>query len=228
LHDKVVIVTVGGSELGPDIAAALRAAGATVVTVGAAAQEPDVEADLADPAYAREAFDWAVEPHGRLDALVHASFEPEGLEPGPFVEQDPTLVAQVWERSVWSTIASLQAAHRLLDHGGTTVVVTSTLGDVGAEGFATWTAAIGAQRALVRSAARQWGDAGISVVAVAPDATLIAGPGAARPTSLAGPAFGNPGTADDVGGAVVLLLSDAARALTGQTVTVDGGSWMAP
>jgi len=229
LHDRVVVVTVGGSALGPDVAGAVAGAGATVVTVGAADQSPDVEVDLADLAYAHQALDEAVAPHGQLDAVVHASFEPESLVPAPFVEQDPTVVAQVWERSVWSTLATLQFAHvHLRGRGGTVAVLTSTIGDVGGAGFGPWSAAIGAQRALVRSAARQWGPDGISVVALAPDATLVAGPNAVVPTSMAGPTFGNRGTDDDVAGAVVLLLTDAARALTGQTITVDGGSWMSP
>jgi NAD(P)-dependent dehydrogenase (short-subunit alcohol dehydrogenase family) len=229
LAGKVVVVTVGGSDLGTDLAASIEAAGATVRRVGDSRFGADVAVDLADPAYAREAFQRAIEPHGRLDALVHASFEAEGLHPKPFVEQDPTQVAQVWERSVWSTIASLQFAHsELAGRGGAVVVVTSTIGDVGGEGFGPWSAAIGAQRALVRSAARQWGEDAISVTAVAPDVTLVAGAEHERPSSLAGPAFGIHTGPDDLGGVIVLLLTDAARSLTGQTVTVDGGSWMAP
>jgi len=229
LAGKVVVVTVGGSSLGTDLASCISAAGATVRCVGDTRFGADVAADLADPASAREALDRAIEPLGRLDGLVHASFELEGLRAQPFVEQDATEVAQVWERSVWSTIASLQLAHaHLAGRGGTVLVVTSTIGDVGGEGFGPWSAAIGAQRALVRSAARQWGQDAISVVALAPDATLVAGAEAERPTSLAGPAFGIHGGPDELGGVAVLLLGDAARSFTGQTVTVDGGSWMAP
>jgi NAD(P)-dependent dehydrogenase (short-subunit alcohol dehydrogenase family) len=228
LAGKVVVVTVGGSDLGAEVASSIEAAGAIVRRVGDSRFGADVAADLADPAYAREALERAIEPYGRLDALVHASFEAEGLHPKPFVEQDPTQVAAVWERSVWSTVSSLQFAHaQLAGRGGAVVVLTSTVGDVGGAGFGPWTAAIGAQRALVRSAARQWGEDAISVAAVAPDVTLIAGPEHERPTSLAGPAFGLRGGPDDVGGVVVLLLTDAARSFTGQTVTVDGGSWMA-
>ena len=229
LAGKVVVVTVGGSPLGTDLAVSIETAGAIVRRVGDSRFGADVAVDLADPAYAREAFERAIEPLGRLDALVHASFEPEGLRPQPFIEQDATEVAQVWERSVWSTIASLQFAHaQLAGRGGTVLVVTSTVGDVGGAGFGPWSAAIGAQRALVRSAARQWGGDAITVVALAPDATLVAGAEAERPTSLAGPAFGIHGGPDELGGMAVLLLTDAARSFTGQTVTVDGGSWMAP
>lgn len=228
LAGKVVLVTVGGSELGNDLARAVEAAGAEVRRVGDTRFGADVAADLADPALAREAFERAIEPFGRLDALVHASFEPEGLVARPFVEQDAAEVAQVWERSVWSTVSSLQFAHsQLAGRGGAVLVVTSTIGDVGGAGFGPWTAAIGAQRALVRSAARQWGEQAISVVSIAADPTLVAGADAERPTSLAGPAFGIRGGPDDLGGMAVLLLSDAARSFTGQTVTVDGGSWMA-
>jgi 3-oxoacyl-[acyl-carrier protein] reductase len=229
LAGKVVVVTVGGSELSTDLAASIEAAGAVVRRVGDTRLGADVAADLADPAYAREAFERAIEPYGRLDALVHASVEPEGLRPTPFVEQDPTEVAQIWERSMWSTISSLQFAHsQLAGRGGAVVVLTSTVGDVGGEGFGPWTAAIGGQRALVRSAARQWGQDAISVAAVAADVTMLAGAEHARPSSLAGPAFGLSGGPDELAGVVILLLTDAARSFTGQTVTVDGGSWMAP
>jgi 3-oxoacyl-[acyl-carrier protein] reductase len=228
LAGKVVVVTVGGSELGGDLAAAIEAAGATVRRVGDSRFGADVAVDLADPAYAREAFERAIEPFGRLDALVHAAVEVEALRPAPFVEQDATAAAQIWERTVWSTVSSLQFAHsQLAGRGGAVVVLTSTIGDVGGAGFAPWTAAIGAQRAMVRSAARQWGKDAISVASVAADVTLLAGAERERPTSLAGPAFGLRGGPDDVGGIVVLLLTDAARSFTGQTVAVDGGSWMA-
>ena len=228
LAGKVVVVAVGGCDLGRDLAGSIAAAGAEVRCLGDTAYGADVGVDLADPAQAREGFERAIEPFGRLDAFVHASFEADGLRPQPFVEQGRAQVVEVWERSVWATVTSLQLAHsHLAGRGGTVLVVTSTLGDVGGAGFGPWTAAIGAQRALVRSAARQWGEDAISVVSLAPDATLVAGADAERPTSLAGPAFGLRGGADDLGGVAVLLLTDAARSLTGQTVTVDGGSWMA-
>lgn len=229
LAGKVVVVTVGGSELGTDVAATIEAAGAIVRRVGDSRFGADVAVDLADPAYAREGFERAIQAEGRLDALVHASFEAEGLHPQAFVDLDATRATQIWERSVWSTISSLQFAHaQLAGRGGSVVVLTSTLGDVGGAGFGPWSAAIGAQRALVRSAARQWGEDAVSVSSVAADVAAVAGAEHALATSLAGPAFGLRAGPDDVGGVVVLLLTDAARSTTGQTVAVDGGSWMAP
>lgn len=234
LDGTVVLVVVGGTPVGAELAAGLAEAGATVVRIGPGGDEDagsvDAEvADLADPVLVRAAVDEAVAVHGRLDAVVHAAFEPAALHPRPFVEIEPEVCAEAWERSVWSTLATLQAGHaRLADQGGVVLVVTSTVGDVGAAGFGPWAAAIGAQRALVRSAARQWGEQGISVLALAPDATLVGEHDVPPHASLAGPALGAVASPDDVAHVAALLLSQGARALTGQTVTVDGGSWMAP
>lgn len=234
LDGTVVLVVVGGSPVGAELAAGLASAGATVVRIGPEGDEHagavDVAADdLADPALVRAAVDQAAAAHGRLDAVVHAAFEPAALHPRPFVEIEPESCAEAWERSVWSTLATLQAAHaHLAEAGGVVLVVTSTVGDVGAAGFGPWAAAIGAQRALVRSAARQWGQQGISVLALAADPTLVGEHDVPPHASLAGPALGAVASPDDLAHVAALLLSEGARALTGQSVTVDGGSWMAP
>jgi NAD(P)-dependent dehydrogenase (short-subunit alcohol dehydrogenase family) len=81
--------------------------------------------------------------------------------------------------------------------------------------------------ALSRAMAREVGDDGITVNAVAPG--LVEGPStdgvpAERHQLYAqGRAISRPQVPDDVTGAVTFLLSDAARFITGQTLVVDGG-----
>jgi len=79
--------------------------------------------------------------------------------------------------------------------------------------------------------ARQWGEDGISVNVVALDLAVLAPTTAdLPPVSLSPPALG-PGAVGDlaaVGRLVTWLASDGASALTGATLSADGGIWMAP
>jgi NAD(P)-dependent dehydrogenase (short-subunit alcohol dehydrogenase family) len=87
------------------------------------------------------------------------------------------------------------------------------------------------ERLLAKSAARQWGKLGITVncVAVRPELFFPELDTGASDLSLARPAL--PGTFDvvaDIGPVVEFLSSDAAHYVTGETISVDGGIWMAP
>ena len=116
------------------------------------------------------------------------------------------------------------------------VVLVPTLSLVGAAGFAPWAAITEGQRALAKAAARAWGRLAITVHCVAVPAALLTSPrGDAagideqidRPGQPA-PALPQPDVCPDVASVVHCLLSPAWRSVTGATVAVDGGVWMAP
>ena len=80
-------------------------------------------------------------------------------------------------------------------------------------------------RSLAKSAARQWGERGITVNCVAPPLGLL---GADTPAAVDRPALGRAPTVEDLAHAIAVLASDAARSITGATIPVDGGVVMLP
>ena len=84
---------------------------------------------------------------------------------------------------------------------------------------------------LTRALAREIGDDNISVNAITPGLTMSETQLASSSSNYLGgkdeqKCFKRPQTPDDLVGAVIFLLSDAAAFMTGQTVNVDGGTYM--
>lgn len=110
---------------------------------------------------------------------------------------------------------------------GRIVNVTSDAALYGSPRLAHYVASKGALIALTRAMARELGDEGITVNAVAPG--LVEGPSSdeipAERHALyaANRAITRPQQASDVSGTIAFLLSDAAAYITGQTIVVDGG-----
>jgi NAD(P)-dependent dehydrogenase (short-subunit alcohol dehydrogenase family) len=134
------------------------------------------------------------------------------------------------------TIYCLQAAH---DHFegrlGSIVVFGPALSLVGAGGLVPLSMALEAQRSLMKSAARQWGRKGIRLnwVAVGAEGNYSELASAAVPRvpefdSQPPPLGRVPDFVSDVAALIGLLGCDAARAVTGATLNIDGGNWMVP
>jgi len=89
------------------------------------------------------------------------------------------------------------------------------------------------QRGLMKSLARQWGADGVTVNWIAlhaptlwPELARIPLPSRAEAIPLA---LGRrPNAADDLAGALDYFASEAGRAVTGATLTLDGGEWLLP
>lgn len=125
--------------------------------------------------------------------------------------------------------------HSLHGTGGHVVLILPSLSLTGAPGLVAWASVTEGRRALAKAAARAWGGAGITVNCVAvPAAMLAAGDGGTAPPSLDRPGLpppslgGPPDARRDVAGVVSHLVGSDLSVLTGQTVAVDGGVWMAP
>jgi NAD(P)-dependent dehydrogenase (short-subunit alcohol dehydrogenase family) len=192
------VVTGASSALGAACVAALRAADAIDEVVGVDGATYDGDADV----------------------LVLAAIDDALLRVRPFVDVTPAEWDRMWEGSMRAMIGSLQAVFPgMRDNGwGRVVVVTPTASMSGVAGLAPLCAVVEAQRVRAKSTARQWGAHGITVNCLAPGVPQSAG--ALAPPALAGPA--------DVGGVLRFVASDAAADLTGATLCVDGGVWMAP
>lgn len=166
---------------------------------------------------------------GPIDTLVLAEIPALALERVPFEEVDVARWQGACEDVLGATLRALQVAFaRLRASGrGRIVLVTPTLAMTGVAGLAPYAAAAEGQRALAKSAARQWGVHGITVNCLAPATPGLGGADAAEATSIAGPALAGPADPRaDLGPAAVFLVSDAAHHVTGQTIVVDDGVWM--
>ncbi|HVM66583.1 MAG TPA: SDR family oxidoreductase [Acidimicrobiales bacterium] len=172
------------------------------------------------------------EDHGEVDVYVHVG--PWSGPPAvrPLVESSDEDFAAAFERPVLELMWSLHAAWAHLRRpGARVIIVVPTIGMAGAPGLAAFAAAAEAQRLLVKSAARQWGAEGVAMNVVAPDLAALAPGAAGLPSvSLSAPALGDEAVGDlsSIAQLVCAIALDATAALTGATLSADGGTWMAP
>lgn len=243
-HRRVVVVTGAASPLGAVLARGLASRGATVAIVGdgraAESARGEIEGeggsavavatDYADRRAIADVFGRVVDGLGPLDALVHAEIPPDALQPRPLVELHEKQWAEIWERGFLTTVRCCQVAHdHMRGRGGRIVLVTPTLALTGAARFAPYAALAEAQRALAKSAARQWGADGITVNCLAPGPGALLGDAMAfDETILAPPALPDASSEADLGPVLGFLAGGDSHALTGATLCVDGGVWMAP
>lgn len=195
-----------------------------------------VECSFDTRAAVDQALDGAVAVIGKPQ-LVVLSIVPHSLMESVCIVDVP---AKSWTEGLHtagiSTLYALQAAHRLLSaSGGTIVVVGPALSLVGASGLSGLSTLLESQRALAKSAARQWGRAGIRVHWLAlgvegnyrdlESTVLPVGPELGPPP----PALGRiPTAGSGIASLIALLADDRAAALTGSTLVADGGEWMVP
>lgn len=163
---------------------------------------------------------------GPLDLLLVALLDPAALPRRPLVEVDADGWRSTVERPIEVAAAVCAAGIRAMGDGGRIVVVTPTISQFGAAGLVAAATAYEAMRIMAKSAARGWGRHGVTVNCLAPDlAALGVGGDDSRPRSLSGPSLDGVG-APAVADAVVTLAAGGLAALTGATLTLDGGVWM--
>jgi NAD(P)-dependent dehydrogenase (short-subunit alcohol dehydrogenase family) len=245
LRDKVCVITGGAAGIGFADARRFLAEGARVViadivdpapaakTLASADRVLARQADVADAAAMRGLAEAAVARFGRIDVLVNNAAVFASLRPQPFDEIPEAEWARVMGvnvTGVWNAVRAVVPATRA-QGGGRIVNVASAIVAKGTALLLHYVTSKGAVVAMTRALARELGDSGITVNAVAPGLilsdTVQANPAITgfqadavmRARSLKRDAY-----PEDVEGTVVFLASDESAFMSGQTLVVDGGS----
>jgi len=251
LTGRTAIVTGAGRGLGAEMAKALARAGANVVLAARsqagidqvaeaiasdggtavahtcdATKRADVEALIAA----------AVDRFGRLDIMVvnHGLGPAKDLLDVTDEDLDTVIGTNLNSAYVCAQLAGRQMIAQGQDEsgrGGAIVITSSSASRVACWGYSYYGASKGGVDQLVRQLAQEWAPHGIRVNAINPGYTdnEMAGTGDVHDTPEVAQfidrfiPFGRRGRAEEMGGPVVFLASDAASYVTGHCLFVDGG-----
>ncbi|WP_424630625.1 SDR family oxidoreductase [Bradyrhizobium sp. SYSU BS000235] len=242
LSNKIVVVTGGTSGIGLEAAKLFREEGATVIIVGqntarlqaAANQLGDIvialRGDVSKPAEVESIVNQIREKFGRIDVL----FANAGMglaSPLEAVTEDQ--IDTQFDVNFKGVFFTVQKAAPLLAKGGSIVVTTSFLNEVGAPGLSILSATKAAVRSLVRSLGAELAPQGIRVNAVSPGpiSTPFHGKLGLSEQQLNEAAstiedqvpLHRFGEAREIAKAALFLASDDASFMTGSELVVDGG-----
>lgn len=216
-----LVVSGRREEAGFALAAELRALGA---------KAEFLRADVRIEGEVRSLVEQTVERFGRLDVAVNNAGTEGQL--GPITGQSVDNYTATFETNVLGTLLAVKHEMRVMLKQGSGAIVnlSSVAGQVGIAGASVYAASKHAVEGLTKSAALEGAAAGVRVNAVAPGPVatemldrFTGGDEAAKSGLLASVPARRAATADEIAQTVVFLASDAARYLTGQSVTVDGG-----
>jgi NAD(P)-dependent dehydrogenase (short-subunit alcohol dehydrogenase family) len=220
---RVAVVTGGAGAIGGAIAARL-ASDHTVVVLD---RRGDVAVDLRDADAVRGAAEDVLAQHGRCDVLVHAAAM---VAFGPFDDFGLEVWRQVQAVNVESALLLTQAfvpGMRQRGFGRVIFIVSNTYWRPPGAHMLAYIASKGALIGMARALAVGLGGDGIAVTTVAPGLTRTPAtdvvPAEEFADVAAHQALPRPLTPDDTAAVVAMLARDDAAALTGQTLTVDGG-----
>jgi NAD(P)-dependent dehydrogenase (short-subunit alcohol dehydrogenase family) len=236
---RVVVVTGAAHGIGAELSRHLASQGAAVIAADVADLAWDaggldvrhVRVDVSDEASWQRLVDAALERNGRIDALVNNAAIYQGLGAKrhfteiPVEEWDRVLAVNT--RGVWLGMRAVHPVMKAQGQGRVVNIASSTV-HMGVPYFAHYTASKGAVIALTRSVAREVGQDGITVNAIAPGLTETEATRslndeeylAASAGRRAVPRRMEPG---DLAPVVSFLCSDGSGFITGQTLIVDGG-----
>jgi NAD(P)-dependent dehydrogenase (short-subunit alcohol dehydrogenase family) len=244
LAGKRVLVTGAARGLGRAFAEAACAAGARVAVADILEKEGQATTsalkkgghdasfqriDLADPPQIAAAVGACAERLGGLDGLVNCAAIATGVGGKTFEEIDIETWDRVMSVNVRGTwLVTRAAAPHLRKSGhGKVVNIASDTALWGAPKLLHYVASKGAVIAMTRSLARELGSDNVAVNAIAPGLTLVEAteyvPAERHELYVGGRAMPRRQLPEDVVGAVVFLLSDAADFVTGQLLPVNGG-----
>jgi 3-oxoacyl-[acyl-carrier protein] reductase len=220
---RVAVVAGGAGAIGGAIVARL-APDHTVVVLD---RTGDVVVDLGDTDDVRRAAELVLDRHGRCDVFVHAAAT---FAFGPLEQVELDAWRQVQAVNVESALLLTQAfvpGMRDRGFGRVIFIVSNTFWSPPDGQMLSYVASKGALIGMARTLAVGLGGDGIAVTAVAPGLTRTPASAARAAAEFADTeahmALHRPLTPDDTAAVVAMLARDEAEALTGQTLTADGG-----
>lgn len=245
LAGRVAVVTGAGQGVGRGIALALAREGASLLLAGRTLSKCEavateiaelggtataVRCDVAERADVEAAVSAAVAEFGGLDALINNA---QSAVQKLLVDTTDADVELSYRTGTLATLYGMQSAypHLVARGGGSIVNFGSSTAIEGNATFGAYAMAKEAIRGLSRVAAREWGRDGIRVNVVVPNALSPSAEAFrdARPDAYRKQVdriplrrMGDP--EEDIGRAVVSLVSDDLNYMTGQTVMLTGGA----
>ena len=243
LDGKVALVTGASGAIGRDICLALAAAGADVIVSGrnyerlektakmvadCGRQTSVIAADLADPSDVEKLAENSLDAFDHVDILVNNAATNVFKKAEGFTQDDFDMIMNT------NVKGGFFLCQRLSEHmqsigGGSIIFITSQLGQTAMNFACLYGATKAALMQITRSLALEWARYNIRVNSVSPGPWAI---GMLEPLFEDGKTQAalmrltpsrQLGQEGDLGGAVVFLVSDAARHITGQDLVVDGG-----
>ena len=243
LSEKRLVITGGARGLGRAFVEAAIKAGARVVvadiledvgrqTVKKLSRLGEVyfeSVDLGDPGSIAALSERSINQLGGVDGLVNCAAIATGIGGKTADEID----VETWDRvmtvnvrGTWLAVRAFSPALRAAGNGKI-VNIASDTAMWGAPRLLHYVASKGAVISMTRALARELGNDGIAVNAIAPGLTLVEAteyvPKERHRQYVDGRAMNREQQPDDVTGTVLYLLSDAADFVTGQLLPVNGG-----
>ncbi|MDB5671643.1 MAG: 3-oxoacyl-[acyl-carrier protein] reductase [Alphaproteobacteria bacterium] len=254
-HDRLVgktaVVTGGTKGIGQGVVLRFLKEGANVVycsrnpdtdrenaqlirTLGAGDRAHFVAADVGDRQQMTALVEEAARRFGRLDILVNNA---QGIAPlAPILDKPDGDYAMTLATGFYHSLWTIRAAvPHMRKAGGGRIINFSSHWNIWGQPFSSdYNITKAANESLTRSAAREFGRDNITVNCITPAGASYAyevykqmNPKACEETERTVPMRRMGGCERDIAGAILGLVSDNGRFITGQVFCVDGGTWAA-
>jgi NAD(P)-dependent dehydrogenase (short-subunit alcohol dehydrogenase family) len=245
LQGRVAVVLGGTSGLGRAIAVALAAAGADVVASSRRDEQVEetaaeieglgrrtlrVTSDVSERATLRALHDAVLGAFGKVDVLVNAAGITSRVAT---LECSEELWERIFDTNLTGTLRARQIfGETMLKQGAGSILNVASLSSyVAFHEVAAYGASKAGVVALTKSLAIEFAQKGVRVNALAPgvfptalNQELLFGTGRGKKLLIRTP-MGRFGRPEELGGAAVFLASDAASFVTGEVITIDGGTF---